>query len=61
LLALLMFAPAAWVAGAVSRASGGHLMLAEARGSWWQGEAAKHGRCPGASAGRWACKACNPC
>lgn len=39
LLALLMFAPAAWVASAVSRASGGHLMLAEARGSWWQGDA----------------------
>ena len=39
LLALGLFAPAAWVAGAVTRASEGRLMLAESRGSWWQGDA----------------------
>ena len=39
LVALVLFAPAAWVAGAVTQASGGRLVLAEARGTWWQGDA----------------------
>lgn len=39
LAALLVFAPASWVATAVTRASAGHLTLALARGPWWDGDA----------------------
>lgn len=39
LLSALLFAPAAWLAGWVASASGGHLLLAEARGSIWNGSA----------------------
>lgn len=39
LVALLAFAPAAWLAGAVSQASGERLLLANARGTVWQGSA----------------------
>lgn len=39
LLALVAFAPAAWLAGWVERASGGHLLLADAQGSIWNGSA----------------------
>lgn len=39
LLALLLFAPAAWLAGWVERASNGHLLLADAQGSLWNGSA----------------------
>lgn len=35
----LLFAPAQWAADAVARASGGHLLLAEASGSIWNGSA----------------------
>ncbi|MFO1339700.1 MAG: type II secretion system protein N [Burkholderiaceae bacterium] len=38
-LALLAFAPAAWLADAVSSASNGRLLLAEAEGSLWHGSA----------------------
>lgn len=37
--ALLWFAPAAWLAQAVFRASDGHVQLVEARGSVWTGSA----------------------
>jgi general secretion pathway protein N len=36
-LALLLFAPARWLAAAVARASNGHVLLAEARGTVWEG------------------------
>jgi general secretion pathway protein N len=39
LAALVVFAPAAWLAGAVSQASGERLLLAESRGTVWQGSA----------------------
>jgi general secretion pathway protein N len=39
LLALLLFAPAAWLAGAVASATNQHLLLAEARGTVWSGSA----------------------
>ncbi|MGE0499097.1 MAG: type II secretion system protein N [Ramlibacter sp.] len=38
-LALLLFAPASWLAGAVHRASEGRLVLAEPRGTVWDGSA----------------------
>ena len=38
-LALLVFAPAAWLAGMVASASGEHVQLADARGTVWQGSA----------------------
>ncbi|KAF1049819.1 type II secretion system protein N [Xylophilus sp.] len=37
--ALLLFAPARWLAGAVERASDGHVLLAHARGTVWNGTA----------------------
>ena len=37
LLALLMFAPASWLARAVDTASSGHLLITDARGSIWDG------------------------
>jgi general secretion pathway protein N len=39
LLALVVFAPAAWLAGSVASATGQRLLLADARGSVWQGSA----------------------
>ena len=36
---LVVFAPAAWLADAVNDASGGRVLLADARGSVWQGSA----------------------
>lgn len=39
LLGVVLFAPAAWLAGAVADASGGALLLADARGTIWQGSA----------------------
>jgi general secretion pathway protein N len=39
LLAIVLFAPARWLAGAVTRATGGHIVLAEARGTVWGGSA----------------------
>lgn len=39
LLGLLSQAPASWLASAVLQASGGHLLLAEARGTLWTGSA----------------------
>ncbi|MBA4177235.1 MAG: general secretion pathway protein GspN [Leptothrix sp. (in: Bacteria)] len=39
LAALVAFAPAAWLAGAVTQATGERLLLAEARGTVWQGSA----------------------
>ncbi len=38
-IALLAFAPAAWLADAVGRASSGRFLLADARGSVWTGSA----------------------
>lgn len=38
-LALVCFAPAAWLAGAVQSATAGHVVLADARGSVWSGSA----------------------
>ena len=38
-LALLVFAPARWLAALVQQASGGHIVLAAPRGSFWQGSA----------------------
>lgn len=38
-LALVAFAPAAWLADAIGRASGGRFLLAEAQGSVWTGSA----------------------
>ncbi|HEX2012266.1 MAG TPA: type II secretion system protein N [Roseateles sp.] len=37
LLALLAFAPASWLAHGLARATDGHLLLAETRGSVWNG------------------------
>jgi general secretion pathway protein N len=39
LSALVAFAPASWLAGALHRATDGRLLLAEARGSIWRGSA----------------------
>jgi general secretion pathway protein N len=39
MLAAIVFAPAAWLAGWVERATHGHLLLADARGSLWDGSA----------------------
>lgn len=39
LLGVVAFAPAAWFAAWVERASAGHVLLADARGSLWQGSA----------------------
>ncbi|MDP2005902.1 MAG: type II secretion system protein N [Rubrivivax sp.] len=39
LIALLVFAPATWLAGAVARATSDRLVLADARGTVWQGSA----------------------
>ena len=39
LVGLVAFAPAAWLAGAVSAASGGQLLLTDARGTVWSGSA----------------------
>jgi len=39
LLALLWFAPAAWLASAIERQTGGRLLLAETEGSLWTGSA----------------------
>ena len=39
LLALIVFAPAAWLARWVERGSGGHVLLADAEGSVWSGSA----------------------
>jgi general secretion pathway protein N len=39
LIGVLAFAPASWLAAAVSSASGGQLLLAEARGTVWNGSA----------------------
>lgn len=39
LLALLLFAPARWLAGAVLRATGQQVVLAESRGTVWHGSA----------------------
>ncbi|MEP6824484.1 MAG: type II secretion system protein N, partial [Ramlibacter sp.] len=38
-LALLLFAPAHWLAGAVTSASAGHLVLNDPRGTVWSGSA----------------------
>ncbi|MDB5885136.1 MAG: putative ral secretory pathway transrane protein [Polaromonas sp.] len=38
-LALVAFAPARWLAALVAQASGGHVVLAAPRGSFWQGTA----------------------
>ena len=37
--ALMLFAPARWLTGTIERASEGHLVLAEARGTVWSGSA----------------------
>ncbi len=37
--ALVLFAPARWLAGAIENATDGHLLLAEARGTVWNGSA----------------------
>lgn len=39
LIGLVLFAPAAWLAGAVAQATGERLLLADARGSVWSGSA----------------------
>jgi general secretion pathway protein N len=39
LFALIMFAPAAWLAQAVNRATGERFMLAQAQGTVWRGDA----------------------
>lgn len=39
LLALLLFAPARWLAGAVAQATGGHVQLVEPHGTVWSGSA----------------------
>lgn len=39
LLALVLFAPAAWVAGAVASATGQRVLLSDARGTIWDGSA----------------------
>ena len=38
-IGLIVFAPAAWLASAVERATDGHVILADARGSLWRGSA----------------------
>lgn len=35
--ALIVFAPASWLAGSVASATGGHLLIADTRGSIWNG------------------------
>lgn len=37
LAALLLFAPAAWLAGGLGQATGGRLLIADARGTVWRG------------------------
>ncbi len=39
LVGLIAFAPASWLAGAVSTATGGRVLLADARGTIWNGDA----------------------
>ena len=39
LVALVLFAPARWLASAVTGFTGGHVQLLNARGSFWQGQA----------------------
>jgi general secretion pathway protein N len=39
LVALIVFAPARWLAGAVERASGEHVLLSDVRGTVWRGSA----------------------
>ncbi|HEU4459202.1 MAG TPA: type II secretion system protein N [Methylibium sp.] len=39
MVGLIVFAPAAWLASAVERATDGRLLLADARGSLWRGSA----------------------
>lgn len=39
IIALIFFAPAAWMAGAVSKATGQRVLLADARGTVWAGSA----------------------
>ena len=39
MLALLVFAPARWLAALVRQASGAHVVLAAPRGGFWQGSA----------------------
>lgn len=39
LLALVLFAPARWLAGSIERATGGHVLLSEPRGTVWSGSA----------------------
>lgn len=39
LLALVVFAPARWVQAGLAQATGGRLLLTQAQGFWWQGEA----------------------
>ena len=39
LVALVLFAPAAWLANAIGNATGGRLVLADARGTVWRGSA----------------------
>lgn len=39
LLSLIAFAPASWLASSIEQASGGRLLLADARGSIWSGSA----------------------
>ena len=39
LVALVAFAPARWLAGSIERFSGEHLLLADARGTVWNGSA----------------------
>lgn len=40
LVATLVFAPASWLAAGLASATGGHLLLTDARGSLWRGSAA---------------------
>jgi general secretion pathway protein N len=35
----MLFAPARWLAGSIERASGGHVLLSEPRGTIWSGSA----------------------
>jgi general secretion pathway protein N len=39
LIALPVFAPASWLAATVARGTGDRLLLTEARGPWWRGDA----------------------
>ena len=63
LVALIAFAPAAWLAGCVASPTEQRVLLADARGTVWSGSAvpvltggaaaATPARCPGAWSGRW--------